>query len=76
MRCITKVNMPLVFRLGVCSRILADKNAPVGLETLAALAGEDVGTLENVYEPYLLKEGYIEKTPRGRIITEKGLREL
>lgn len=56
--------------------ILADKNAPVGLETLAALSGEDVGTLENVYEPYLLKEGYMEKTPRGRIITEKGLKEL
>lgn len=49
---------------------IADK--PIGLETLAAITGEDSGTIENVHEPYLLMCGYIEKTPRGRIITEKG----
>lgn len=52
--------------------ILADKNGPIGLETLAALSGEDSGTIESVYEPYLLMQGYIEKTPKGRKITEKG----
>ena len=41
---------------------------PVGLDTLACLLGEDAQTLEEVYEPFLLRSGYIEKTPRGRII--------
>ncbi len=45
--------------------------SPVGLETLAASLGEDSGTIEDVYEPYLLKEGYISRTPRGRIPTRK-----
>lgn len=43
---------------------------PVGLETLAASVGEDAGTIEDVYEPYLLKNGFIQRTPRGRIATE------
>ena len=43
---------------------------PVGLETLAAAMGEDSGTLEDVYEPYLLQNGLIQRTPRGRIVTE------
>ncbi len=43
---------------------------PVGLETLAAAVGEDSGTLEDVYEPYLIKNGFINRTPRGRIVTE------
>ena len=42
---------------------------PVGLETLAASIGEDAGTLEDVYEPYLLKNGFITRTPRGRMAT-------
>ena len=42
---------------------------PVGLETLAASIGEDSGTLEDVYEPYLLKNGFIQRTPRGRMAT-------
>ncbi|MBR2765996.1 MAG: Holliday junction branch migration DNA helicase RuvB [Blautia sp.] len=42
---------------------------PVGLETLAATIGEDAGTLEDVYEPYLLQNGLITRTPRGRIVT-------
>ena len=42
---------------------------PVGLETLAASIGEDPGTIEDVYEPYLLQLGYINKTPRGRVAT-------
>lgn len=44
---------------------------PVGLDTLAASAGEDAGTIEDVYEPYLLKNGFIQRTPKGRIVTEK-----
>lgn len=46
---------------------------PVGLETLASLIGEDKMTIENVYEPFLLQEGYLEKTPRGRQISYKKL---
>lgn len=43
---------------------------PVGLETLAAAIGEDSGTLEDVYEPYLIKNGFINRTPRGRMVTD------
>ena len=43
---------------------------PVGLDTLAAALGEDSGTLEEVYEPYLIKNGFIQRTPRGRVVTE------
>ena len=43
---------------------------PVGLDTLAAAIGEESGTLEEVYEPYLIKNGFINRTPRGRIVTE------
>ena len=43
----------------------------VGLDTLAASVGEDAGTIEDVYEPYLLKNGFIQRTPKGRIVTEK-----
>ena len=45
---------------------------PVGLETLAASLGEDAGTLEDVYEPYLIFNGFINRTPRGRVVTEYG----
>ncbi|EKD48700.1 MAG: Holliday junction ATP-dependent DNA helicase ruvB [uncultured bacterium] len=46
---------------------------PVGLETLASMIGEDADTIETVYEPYLLRLGYLEKTPRGRQIPHKKL---
>lgn len=49
---------------------------PVGLDTLAASIGEDAGTLEDVYEPYLLKNGLINRTPRGRMATEEAYRHL
>lgn len=49
---------------------------PVGLDTLAASIGEDPGTLEDVYEPFLLKNGLINRTPRGRIVTEAAYRHL
>ena len=43
------------------------QGGPVGLETLAAAIGEDSGTLEDVYEPYLLQNGFLNRTPRGRM---------
>lgn len=49
---------------------------PVGLDTLAAAIGEDAGTLEDVYEPYLIKNGFINRTPRGRIVTENCYRHF
>lgn len=45
------------------------QGGPVGLDTLAASISEDAGTLEDVYEPYLLKNGFIQRTPRGRVVT-------
>ena len=49
---------------------------PVGLDTLAAAIGEDVGTLEDVYEPYLIQNGLLVRTPRGRMVTEIAYRHL
>ncbi|HIX14785.1 MAG TPA: Holliday junction branch migration DNA helicase RuvB [Candidatus Hungatella pullicola] len=49
---------------------------PVGLDTLAAALGEDAGTLEDVYEPYLLMNGFINRTPRGRVATERAYSHL
>ena len=43
---------------------------PVGLDTLAATIGEDANTIEDVYEPYLLQLGFINRTPRGRVVTK------
>ena len=43
---------------------------PVGLDTLAAAIGEDAGTIEDVYEPYLVKNGFINRTPKGRVATD------
>lgn len=52
------------------------QGGPVGLETLAASISEDAGTLEDVYEPYLLKNGFIQRTPRGRVVTELAYKHL
>ncbi|MGN0333159.1 MAG: Holliday junction branch migration DNA helicase RuvB [Lachnospiraceae bacterium] len=52
------------------------QGGPVGLDTLAASIGEDSGTIEDVYEPYLLKHGFIQRTPRGRVITDKAYAHL
>lgn len=46
------------------------QGGPVGLDTLAAAIGEDAGTIEDVYEPYLLKNGFLQRTPRGRVVTD------
>ena len=52
------------------------QGGPVGLDTLAAAVGEDAGTIEDVYEPYLLKNGFIQRTPKGRIATERSFSHL
>ncbi len=52
------------------------KGGPVGLSTIATALGEDAGTIEEVYEPYLIKEGFIKRTPRGREVTDLAFRHL
>lgn len=52
------------------------QGGPVGLDTLAAAIGEDSGTIEDVYEPYLLKNGFLNRTPRGRVATSKASEHL
>ena len=49
---------------------------PVGLDTLAAAIGEDGGTIEEVYEPYLVKNGFINRTPKGRVVTDLAYRHF
>ena len=49
---------------------------PVGLDTLAAAIGEDAGTIEDVYEPYLIKNGFLNRTPRGRVVTDLAYQHL
>ncbi len=63
------------------NRILSDiiekfAGGPVGLTTIATAVGEDAGTIEEVYEPFLIQEGYIKRTPRGREATEKAYKHI
>lgn len=52
------------------------KGGPVGLTTIATAVGEESGTIEEVYEPFLIQEGYLARTPRGREVTEKAYKHL
>ncbi|MFA5006817.1 MAG: Holliday junction branch migration DNA helicase RuvB [Candidatus Izemoplasmatales bacterium] len=52
------------------------RGGPVGLETIATSISEDPTTLEDVYEPYLIQMGFVSRTPRGRVVTEKGYQHL
>lgn len=52
------------------------KGGPVGITTIATAVGDDAGTIEEVYEPFLIKEGFIKRTPRGREVTELAYRHL
>lgn len=52
------------------------QGGPVGLDTLAAAIGEDSGTIEDVYEPYLLKNGFLQRTPKGRVVTAPAYHHL
>lgn len=61
------------YLLGIIERF---NGGPVGIEALAASIGEETQTLEDVYEPFLLQEGFIKRTARGRVATEKAYRHL
>lgn len=52
------------------------KGGPVGINTLSTAVGEEAGTLEEVYEPFLIMEGFLQRTPRGREVTEKAYKHL
>ena len=52
------------------------KGGPVGITTIATAIGEDAGTVEEVYEPFLIKEGFIKRTPRGREVTDLAYKHL
>ena len=58
--------------------LIIDKfgGGPVGLDTLSAAIGEDSGTIEDVYEPYLIKNGFINRTPKGRVATDLAYEHL
>ena len=58
--------------------ILIDKfkGGPVGISTIATALGEDGGTIEEVYEPFLIKEGFMKRTPRGREVTDLAYKHL
>ena len=49
---------------------------PVGVATISAAIGEDASTLEEVYEPFLVQQGFLQRTPRGRLLAEKAWRHL
>ena len=52
------------------------QGGPVGITTIATAIGENAGTLEEVYEPFLIQEGFLVRTPRGRKVTEKAFKHL
>lgn len=69
---VDKMGLDHVDRNMLLTMIEKFSGGPVGLDTLAAAIGEDAGTIEEVYEPYLIKNGLINRTPRGRVVTELG----
>ncbi len=73
---VDKIGLDHNDRLLLLTMIEKFGGGPVGLETLAAALGEDSGTLEDVYEPYLLMQGFLNRTPRGRVATEHAYRHL
>lgn len=73
---VDKMGLDHVDRNILTTMIEKFKGGPVGLDTLAAAIGEDAGTIEDVYEPYLIQNGFINRTPRGRMITELSYRHF
>lgn len=67
---VDKIGLDKIDKNMMLSIIKAFGGGPVGLDTLAAMIGEDPGTIEDVYEPYLLQQGFINRTPRGRMATK------
>ncbi|MEF9945936.1 MAG: Holliday junction branch migration DNA helicase RuvB [Lachnospiraceae bacterium] len=73
---VDKIGLDQVDRNILLTMIQKFQGGPVGLDTLAASIGEDAGTIEDVYEPYLLKSGFLQRTPRGRVATEDAYHHL
>ena len=73
---IDELGLDLVDRNLLRAMIENYNGGPVGLDTIAAMIGEEAVTIEDVYEPYLLKNGFIMRTPRGRVVTEAAYRHL
>jgi Holliday junction DNA helicase RuvB len=73
---VDKMGLDHIDRNILCTMIDKFKGGPVGLDTLAAAIGEDAGTLEDVYEPYLIKNGFLNRTPRGRVVTDLAYHHL
>ncbi len=67
---VDKMGLDHVDRNILITMIEKFKGGPVGLDTLAAAIGEDAGTIEDVYEPYLIQNGFLNRTPRGRVVTD------
>ncbi|MDE6129912.1 MAG: Holliday junction branch migration DNA helicase RuvB, partial [Lachnospiraceae bacterium] len=68
---VDKLGLDHIDRNMLSTMIVKFKGGPVGLDTLAAAIGEDAGTIEDVYEPFLIQNGLINRTPRGRVATEQ-----
>ncbi len=73
---VDKMGLDHIDRNLLCTMIDKFKGGPVGLDTLAAAIGEDAGTIEDVYEPYLIKNGFLNRTPRGRVATDLAYHHL
>lgn len=73
---VDKLGLDNIDRLLLETMIGKFGGSPVGLDTLAAAIGEDSGTIEDVYEPYLIQNGLLQRTPRGRVATEQAYRHL
>lgn len=73
---VDKLGLDHIDRNMLITMIQKFDGGPVGLDTLAAAIGEDSGTIEDVYEPYLIKNGFINRTPRGRIVTQLAYQHL
>lgn len=73
---VDKIGLDTIDRKMLLTMIHKFNGGPVGLDTLAATIGEDSGTIEDVYEPYLLMNGFLNRTPRGRMVTEAAYHHL
>ena len=73
---VDKMGLDHIDRNILLTMIQKFNGGPVGLDTLAAAIGEDAGTIEDVYEPYLIKNGFLNRTPRGRVVTDFAYKHL
>lgn len=73
---VDKMGLDHIDRNILLTMIQKFNGGPVGLDTLAAAIGEDAGTIEDVYEPYLIKNGFLNRTPRGRMVTDFAYKHL